>query len=115
MPLKEIAPEVFIADSPLVKVSRQDIEFLKDKLKHCSRGRIRLCAHQENSDLLHEMFIVLCQDTYIRPHRHFNKSESFHVLEGTADVVIFDEAGSIDEVVQMGNVASGKQFFYRMS
>src|SRR5207237_5887111 len=104
-----ITPEVFIADSEIVRVSQEDIEFLKQKVKTSPRGRVRLCAHPGNTDLLHEMFIVLCEETYIRPHRHFNKSESFHILEGAADIVLFDEHGHIEEVIPMGDIASGKQ------
>ena len=115
MRLKENSPEVFIADEPVVKVSRREIEFLKEKVRHAPRGRVRLCAHASNTDPLHEMLIVLSGHGYIRPHRHFEKSESFHVIEGMADIVLFDEQGGIREVVELGDLASGRKFFYRIA
>ncbi len=114
MRLKEISPEVFAADMPIVRLSRSEIEFLKERVKTTPRGRIRLCAHPDNEDPLHEMFIVLSAQTYIRPHKHFNKSESFHILEGTADVILFDDDGGILDVIELGDLASGREFFYRL-
>ena len=61
------------------------------------------------------MIIVLSNQTYIRPHKHINKTESFHIIEGLIDVVIFDETGNIVEVVHMGDLLSGHNFFYRLS
>ena len=115
MRLKEINPEVFVADEPLVKISQREIGFLKERIKTAPRGRVRLCAHAENADPLHEMLIVLSRQTYIRPHKHFRKSESFHVIEGEARIVLFDESGGIDDVVELGEVRSGRKFFYRLS
>ena len=48
---------------------------------------------------------VLLRDTYIRPHRHLDppKSESFLVLEGVADVILFDENGAITARHQLGD------------
>ena len=48
------------------------------------------------------MFIVLSKETYIRPHKHVNRIESLHVVEGKARAVFFDEIGSIIQVVPLG-------------
>lgn len=45
------------------------------------------------------MLIVMAKGSYIRPHKHKNKSESFHIIEGLLDVIVFDlavEIGSND-------------------
>ena len=104
-----------MADEPVVQISEREINFLKERLKGAPRGRVRLCAHADNADRLHEMLIILARDTYIRPHRHFGKSESFHVIEGDADIVLFDEKGAIEEVIALGPVRSGRKFFYRLA
>ena len=96
-------------------MSRREIEFLKERVKAAPRGRVRLCAHRSNDDLLHEMIIVLSGQTYIRPHKHLQKSESFHVIEGTVDVVALDDVGKILEVIQLGALTSDRQFYYRIS
>lgn len=115
MNIKQINEEVFIAEDRIVRVGHQDIEFFKEKSKHNQRKRIRLCAHRDVEDKVHEMLIIHTRDTYVRPHKHLNKSESFHIIEGSANVVIFDDDGNITEVIQMGDYSSGHKFYYRIS
>ena len=74
------------------------------------RSRIRLCAHPDVNDTLHEMLIVHEKGTYVRPHKHLNKTESVHIIEGSVDVVIFDDDGNITDVIQMGDYKSGRNF-----
>ena len=93
MQFKEINSEVLVANGPLTQVGREDIELLKKKAAENPRRRSRICAHRENDDRIHEMLIVLAADCYIRPHKHFGKSESLHLIEGSASAVFFDDAG----------------------
>lgn len=60
------------------------------------------------------MLIASNRATYIAPHRHPSKSESFLVLEGLADVFLFNNDGSVREVIPMGPLGSGRPFLYRM-
>jgi cupin fold WbuC family metalloprotein len=61
------------------------------------------------------MFIVHKKDTYIRPHKHLHKTESVYIIEGSADIVIFDDIGGIVEVIRMGDYSSGRKFYYRLA
>ena len=106
--------EVVFADERIVKLSRSDINSLKDLAGSNQRGSARLCAHPSIEDLLHEMFIVHTINTYVRPHKHLTKSISFHVLEGLADFVIFDEMGNITDVIPVGGYTSGHRFYCRV-
>jgi cupin fold WbuC family metalloprotein len=115
MKFTEKSPEVFVANGPIVQVTRADIESLKQRLAATPRQRVRLCAHPSSDHYLHEMMIVLGRGTYIRPHKHTDKVESFHVVEGAADMVIFHDDGTVREIVSLGDLASGKNFFYRLS
>jgi cupin fold WbuC family metalloprotein len=115
MRLKRISNEVSIADEPIVKLAQSDLEELKRSLAASTLGRSRICAHKESTDALHEMLIALAQKTYIRPHKHFGKSESFHVIEGAVDVVLFSDAGAISDVIPLGELSSGRLFYYRLS
>jgi cupin fold WbuC family metalloprotein len=112
---KAISNEVCVAVEPIVKVGPEEIEWLKQKLVTAPRGRVRICAHRHRGDLLHEMMIALARHTYIRPHKHVNKSESFHVIEGVADVVVLDDQGRILELIPLGEPGSGRDFFYRLA
>lgn len=73
----------------------QQIEALVAAARSAKLRRARICLHPETSDVLHEMIIALCQDTYVAPHRHRRKTESFHLLAGEIDVLLFDDQGKL--------------------
>jgi len=107
--------EVLYATAPIVQIAQSDIAELVRLADRNARRRIRVCTHRDVKDRLHEMLIVHVRDTYVRPHKHPGKSESFHLIKGEVDVVIFDEAGTITDVIGMGDYSSGKTFYYRMA
>ncbi len=115
MNLRKVNDEVFIALDPIVKWGGEEIAFLKRTALASPRKRARICAHNTNEDALHEMIIVISAGSYIHPHRHIGKSESFHIIEGEVDVAVFDDAGAIADVIELGPVGSGRQFYYRLS
>ena len=115
MHIIKVNDEVLYTDDPIVEIGRADIQELKQAALSNPRRRIRLCGHRDVGATLHEMLIVHTKDTYVRPHKHLNKSESFHVVEGLADIVVFDDIGNIAAVVPMGDYPSGRKFFYRLS
>jgi cupin fold WbuC family metalloprotein len=113
--INSIDGEVYVADEPVVYVGRSEIEFLKQKVHATEGKRVRLCAHKRNEDTLHETFVVYAKGTYLRPSEHVNTGQSFHVVEGLADVVLFDEQGKITDVIPMGDYSSGRRFYCRIS
>jgi cupin fold WbuC family metalloprotein len=115
IPFREHNAEVLYAEDRIVKVDRQDIEFLVARAAKNPRQRIRLCAHKDVNDKLHEMLIVHARDCYVRPHKHLAKTESFHIIDGVVDIVLLDETGRIIEVVPMGGYSTGRKFFYRLA
>jgi cupin fold WbuC family metalloprotein len=112
---RAVTDEVLVATGGVVRVTAADLVEIRDRGTRGPRKRARLCAHLNPTDPLHEMLICLAHGTYIRPHRHPLKSESFHVIEGELDVVLFDDDGDLREVICMGPYASGKAFFYRLA
>jgi cupin fold WbuC family metalloprotein len=115
MRLTQVSPEVAIAEDKIVQARRLDISDLKQRAMQSTLGRSRICAHKKSDDPLHEMLIALTRETYIRPHKHLVKSESFHIIEGRLQVILFDESGNIGEVVQMGEPTSNLSFYYRLA
>jgi len=113
--LRVFNEEVLFADAPLSTFGRDDMTWLQARAAKTARRRIRICAHLDSNDLLHEMLIVHTRDTYVRPHKHVNKSESFHVITGAVDVVLFYENGIVCQAIPMGEYASGKRFYYRLN
>ena len=114
MKYKRISNEVLYTDESITKIDKADIESLKELAAKNTRKRIRLCAHPDTHDNLHEMIIVHALDAYVRPHKHIGKSESFHVIEGLLLVVVFDDEGSKIEDIPMGDMHSGELFYYRL-
>jgi cupin fold WbuC family metalloprotein len=109
----KVSEEVLVAQDSLVQVDHAELEALKTLAARSPRHRARLCAHRDSQDRLHEMLIVLTRQVYIRPHKHLNKTESFHVIEGSAIVLFFDDTGAIVEAMPIGDATSGRTFYFR--
>ena len=95
--------------------SFRDLQALREMASKNSRKRIRACVHGDKTDSLHEMLIVHEKSAYVRPHKHPGKSESIHIIEGLVDILLFDDSGRIEQVINMGDYASGRAFYYRMA
>ena len=107
--------EVLYLEEQVVAVDAADLDELKRLALLNPRQRVRLCTHRTPDDALHEMIIVHTRGCYVRPHKHLGKSESMTVLEGIVDVVLFNEDGTIRDVVEMGEPGTGRAFYQRLS
>lgn len=115
MKIKKQSIDVLVAADKHISLSRRDLESLKEKVLKTPKKRIRINIHASPKDRIHEMFIVICKDTYIRPHKHLLKKESYHVIEGRATNVLFDEKGTIRKAISMSDYASGSDFYYKLN
>lgn len=115
MDIKIESDGVFFVKDSLVKIGDQEIKFLKEKVQYHHRKSIRLCMHQDIADAIHEMLILHSKETYVRPHKHPHKDVSYHIIEGVADMVVFDEKGGIVDVIPMGEYGTGRTFYYRLN
>jgi len=107
--------EVLYAKAKIPTLDKSDVENFKRLSSQNTSERIRLCTHTTENDLLHEMFIVHKKSTYVPPHKHLGKSESTHIIEGLVDVVLFNDFGRVDQVISLGDFASRKEFYFRIS
>ncbi|MBL4759666.1 MAG: WbuC family cupin fold metalloprotein [Mariprofundaceae bacterium] len=112
---EHVSEEIFYTQSDITVVSPNDIAALKDVARVNARNRVRICAHPDTDDALHEMIIVMMHGIYVPPHRHVDKSESFHIIEGQMKVVIFEDDGQVQKIIDLGDVASGRAVFYRLA
>jgi cupin fold WbuC family metalloprotein len=106
--------EVLYTDQKTTCVDRKFLETLKTRAAATKRKRIRLCVHASPDENLHEMLIVLHRDTYVPPHAHKKKSESFHMIEGALDIVIFNEDGIPKSAIPLSLDASD-YLYYRLA
>jgi cupin fold WbuC family metalloprotein len=113
--LHQTGDGVFAAPGPIVTLSSRATGQLTAALAQSTKGRTRICAHPGPEDPVHEMIIVLARGSYIQPHRHRDKSESFHIIEGELDIIVFDENGNATQTIPMGPYGGNRAFFYRMN
>lgn len=102
-------------DSGIIEVGQIDIAPLKIRAAQAPLQRARICLHKSYHDQVQEMIIAFTSASYIRPHRHINKSESFHVIEGKLLVVFFDKTGGIKRTITMEAPGNAASLVYRMS
>jgi len=113
--VKKVKESVIYNQQDIVKIKMDIVKGLKYLAKKSKNKRARFCLHKDNQDLLHEMLIVFLQNSYIRPHKHPNKSESFHIIEGKLKLFIFDDDGNVMDVFYMGEKKHNSYFIYRIS
>lgn len=108
--------DVIFNNQAILEITPATIDELK-RMALCSpRKRARLCMHHSTDHQTQEMLIVFHRDSFMPPHRHpQTKSESYHIVEGSMDVLIFDDAGVITRKVEMSEAGSDKTFLYRLS
>jgi len=109
------SPEVYFTETDIATISEKELTFLKAAVQETPLKRVRINLHPSNEDSLHEMFIAIQKGSYIRPHKHPNKSEAFHAVLGSAQIIIFTDDGAIKEVVPLAAGQPGKPFYYRLS
>lgn len=105
----------FFCREEIIEVGQEQLDQLKRAAMRDPQRRARLCLHHDHSDKVQEMVIAFYQGSYVRPHRHINKSESFHVIEGLLAVVFFDDKGQVTRRLKMGPCSNGGTFLYRLS
>lgn len=78
-----------------VSVGKALINELKEISINSGNQNVRLCLHKSPNSPFHDMIILEHKGEYYRPHKHLTKGESFHIIEGSMAIFIFDEKGNI--------------------
>ncbi len=92
---------VFYSTKPISTFSRKLIPFLLNEARLSKKRRARICFHKSKDDIVHEMIILLLSDCYIRPHKHVGKVESYHILEGSAELLLFSDSGEVENIFKL--------------
>ena len=77
-----------------LEITKDDIDLLIEAAQNNPRETARYCTHNSINDVIHEMIIYHKKGSYVRPHKHISKPESFFIIDGEADAIIFDEKGN---------------------
>lgn len=85
------------------KITSQSLDQLQAQAATASRLRAHMNIHESLDAVVQRLFVATELQTYMRPHRHSqeHKWEFFMVLEGSIDLLLFDEGGTLVERVQM--------------
>ncbi len=79
----------------MIKITTELIESVIAMARTSPRLRMNYNFHPELSDPVQRLLNALEPWTYIRPHKHSLKEESFVLLCGTVLAVVFNDDGSI--------------------
>ncbi len=85
----------------IITFGLEQLDDLKAKALAAPLKRARINLHEHLTDRVQEMVIAEHHTTYVRPHRHPGRLESFHIIEGSLTVVLFDDAGRVAQTVRL--------------
>ena len=98
-----------------IYIDRKKLDELKILAQKDPNKRARICLHKDDGEMIQEMIIAFCKDSYIRPHRHIDKSESYHIIEGRIEIIFYNDNGiEIDKVV-LSDKIDEHPFLFRIS
>ena len=111
---QRLSETVYSTQSPVVWISRSEIDFLQDVATNSSSQKARVLLHGNSEEDLHEMLIVHTAGQYIQPHINLDSAKSFVVLDGEMAVVLFNKGGAISNYVQLGVSRGASAFLLRI-
>ncbi len=82
------------------------IDALVADAKTAPRRRVHLNLHADPAEPINRLVIALEPDTYVRPHRHCDKFEVFVLIAGRCRLLTFDDVGTVERQVEMGEGAA---------
>lgn len=82
-------------------ISDELLEFVSLQAKNSPRLRMNYNMHQSLEDSIHRLLNALEPGTYLPPHRHPDKVETYIVLRGSLIAVFFDDEGHIVEKAEL--------------
>lgn len=103
-----VTPRAFFNTEPILEVGEALIAELKRQAAARPEQCFRLCLHAAPEDPVQTMIIAALPGSYCRPHLHPRQAVSYVAIEGTFDVVLFDDGGAARRVVRMGPGGSGR-------
>ena len=86
----------FFSTKKPVSVSKKLVEELKKLSQVNGKKNARFCLHESPEAPLHDMIILEYRDKKCRkPHKHLEKNETLHMIEGKMSVLFFDNEGKL--------------------
>ena len=87
----------------MIKITTDLLDTVSEQARTSPRLRMNYNFHPELSDPVQRLLNVVEPWTYIRPHKHTTKEESFVLLRGKVLAVSFNDDGTIRDHAVLSN------------
>lgn len=88
-------------------ITEELLDTVTSQAKESPRLRMNYNLHASMDAPIHRLLNALEPETYLPPHRHADKEETYLVLRGSLMAFFYDDAGNVTEKVRL-NPLEGK-------
>jgi cupin fold WbuC family metalloprotein len=92
---------VFYAQETPVVLGVQIIMLMKGLAEFKGQPVFRVCLHESADEGIHEMLMVHTRPAHTGPHKQDKTSLSYHMLDGVADISLYDDTGVCDRTIRL--------------
>ncbi len=87
-------------------VGSELLKEMKDVSRVNGGCNVRICLHSGPEAMHHDMVVLESKENYYPPHKHEEKGECFHVMDGKLGLLAFDDCGDIIDanVLEKGDI-----------
>jgi cupin fold WbuC family metalloprotein len=82
-------------------ITKELLDNLTAQAQSSPRGRMNYNLHESMEAPIHRLLNALEPDTYLPPHRHPDKEETYLVIRGSLLAFFFDNDGNVTERVKL--------------
>ena len=114
--LSTLSPSTFQSTSPYSVFTPDLKDLLTTTCQNSPTRRARINFHTGPCDWVQEMVICMHISSSVPVHRHFNKSESFHLIDGSLAVILFkDKSMDALDTIILSSDSGIAPCFYRLN
>lgn len=99
--LRKKNERVFYACETPTVLGMQLIMLLKELAAYRELPVFRVCLHENDDESIHEMLMIHTRPLSIGPLKQDKTSLSYHMLDGTADILLHDDAGNCIRTIRI--------------
>ena len=118
--LVEVGADVYTMPGDTVYLGPDILKQLKIQAKLSPRSKARILLHSDSSDVIQQMLIVHLSDPpkrfkYNQPHLNINNPKTYHILEGSMRLAIFNDSGELVQTTIIEASKESSNFMVRMN
>lgn len=107
--------EVFYCPQEGIReISDTHIRFLSETAMRNPSGKCRICTHPDSHALVHEMMIAHRIDVQVPIHCHKGKEESYHIIQGSMQIELYDDSGLRKEIIPLADAGKKGVIYCRI-